>query len=326
LKKIRKPTRRAAPRGRKVFGELVGLITEKVNPRSKNLDTLSTLAVLRLINREDASIARAVSKEIPYIARAVEMAVKALKGGGRIIYVGAGTSGRLGVLDASECPPTFGISPKTVRGIIAGGYPSLILSKEGAEDNISAAIRDIRKIKANKNDLVIGITASRRTPFVLAALNEAQRLGASTVFICCNPRRLAPKQYDLAICPVVGPEVIAGSSRMKAGTSQKMILNMITTTTMVRTGRVFGNRMVDLRATSEKLKERSKKVIMDICDVTYSRAANLLKQADGSVKTALVMFLAACNKNQALGLLSQSDGFVKAALRLHNKINTKPLN
>jgi N-acetylmuramic acid 6-phosphate etherase len=303
------------PRGRQVFDELLGLVTEKTNPRSKNLDRLATIKILRLINSEDATVASTVRREIPYIAQGVEMVIAALKRGGRLFYLGAGTSGRLGVLDAAECPPTFGTDPKMIVGIIAGGYGSLIRSKEGAEDNIKAAHTDIKKHKIGKGDLVLGISASKRSPYVLEGLREARRRGAQTIFLCCNPRKNAPKEFDLVICPVVGPEVVAGSSRMKAGTAQKMILNLITTTAMIRMGKIYGNRMVDLRATSEKLKERSKKVLVDVCGLSYEESEQLLKKAGGSVKVAIVMSLVGASKPDAEKLLNNADGFVYKAIK-----------
>jgi N-acetylmuramic acid 6-phosphate etherase len=317
--KIRKHKIRLAPEGRDVFDELSGLVTEETNPAAENLHRLSTAGLLRLINREDATVADAIARETRYIARAVEMAVSTFKRDGRLFYIGAGTSGRLGVLDASECPPTFGTNPDMIQGIIAGGYGSLIRSREGAEDDIAAAVADIRGRKVKKGDLVIGITASRRTPYVLEGLREAGRRGAKTIFICCNPRKDAPREFDLAICPVVGPEIIAGSSRMKAGTAQKMVLNMITTAAMIKTGRVFGNRMVDLQATSEKLKERSKKVIMEVCGLDYEKAERLIKDSGGSVKTAIVMFRAGLDRKAAEARLRAAEGFVHKAIRPYRK-------
>jgi N-acetylmuramic acid 6-phosphate etherase len=308
-----------APRGRAVFDELSGLVTEKPNPSTKNLHRLSTSAILRLINREDRTVAEAVAKEIRYIARAVETAVGTLRRGGRIFYMGAGTSGRLGVLDAAECPPTFGTDPEMIQGIIAGGHRSLVRSREGVEDNVAAAVKDIDRHEVNRKDLVIGITASRRTPYVLEGLREAGRRGAKTVFISCNPRRGASREFDLAICPVVGPEIVAGSSRMKSGTAQKLILNMISTATMIKTGRVYGNRMVDLRATSEKLRERSKKLIIDVCGTDYDAAEGLLDAAGGSVKTAIVMHKTGLSKTAAERRLREAEGFVHRAIRSEKK-------
>ena len=305
---------RKTPHGRQVFDELQGLVTEKTNPISRNIDRMPIADILRIINSEDSTVAGAVRRELPFIARAVEMVVGAFKAGGRLYYIGAGTSGRLGVLDAAECPPTFGTDPKMIKGIIAGGHRSLIRSREGVEDDIRAAAEDIERHRVGPGDVVIGITASRRTPFVLSGLMEAKRKGASTVFITCNPRKLAPTEFDLAICAVVGPEVISGSSRMKAGTAQKMILNMITTAAMIRTGRVYGNLMVDLKAASEKLKERSKKILVDTCGLEYGEAQTLLKRAGGSVKTAIVMARTSLPKSAAEKLLEAADGFIYLAL------------
>ena len=305
----------SAPEGRAVFDELSDLVTEETNPSAENLHRRSTIGLLRLINREDAAVADVVAHEIKHIACAVEMAVRTFERKGRLFYIGAGTSGRLGVLDAAECPPTFGTGPEMIQGIVAGGYRSMIRSKEGAEDDVAAAAEDIKERKVKRGDLVIGITASRRTPYVLEGLREAKRRGAETVFICCNPRKNAPTEFDLAICPVVGPEIIAGSSRMKAGTAQKMVLNMITTAAMVRTGRVFGNRMVDLQATSEKLKERSKRVIMEICGLNYEEAEKLIRDSGGSVKTAIVMLKTGLDKRAAKARLRASEGFVHKAIR-----------
>ena len=312
---IRKEKQQSAPRGRAVFDELSGLVTEEANLAAENLHRLSTTGLLRLINREDATVADAVAREIRYVARAVEMALRTFRRKGRLFYMGAGTSGRLGVLDAAECPPTFGTDPEMIQGIIAGGHRSLIRSREGAEDNIAAAMADIKERKVKTGDLVIGITASSRTPYVLEGLREAKRRGARTIFICCNPRKDVPREFDLAICPVVGPEIIAGSSRMKAGTAQKMVLNMITTAAMIKTGRVFRNRMVDLQAASEKLKERSKRVIMEVCGVDYEGAERLIERSGGSVKTAIVMFEAGLGKKAAEARLRAAEGFVHKAIR-----------
>lgn len=311
--------KRKSPRGKKVFEELSELVTENPNPATKNIDRLSTKSILQLINREDKIVADAVAKEIKYIAKAVDLVVDKFNLGGRLFYLGAGTSGRLGVLDASECPPTFGVNPELVQGIIAGGNKSLVRSREGVEDDIDAAVTDIGKREIGKRDIVIGITASRRTPYVLEGLKEAKKRGAATVFISCNPRRLAPKEFDLNICLMVGPEVIAGSSRMKAGTAQKMTLNMITTTAMIKTGRVYGNRMVDLTASSEKLKERSKKIVMDVCEVDYQAAELLLEKSGKSVKTAIIMGITGLSMSDSLELLGSSEGFIYKALKKTRK-------
>ncbi|UCE65966.1 MAG: N-acetylmuramic acid 6-phosphate etherase [Candidatus Zixiibacteriota bacterium] len=306
---------RSAPRGRDVFDELSGLLTESLNPSSKNIDRLSTRSILRLINKEDRIVADAVAHEIKYIGRAVDMVVEAFRSGGRLFYIGAGTSGRLGVLDAAECPPTFGTDPELIQGIISGGSPSLIRSREGVEDDIEAAVKEVKRRKIGKRDVAIGITASKRTPFVLEGLRIAKKRGAKTVFVSCNPREIAPKDFDLNICLVVGPEIIAGSSRMKAGTAQKMTLNMISTAAMIRTGRVYGNRMVDLMATSEKLRERSKKILMDVCGLEYDSAGELLEKAGRSVKLAIIMSKTGLSRAESGKLIKSSDGLIYKALR-----------
>jgi len=302
-----------------VFDELSGLVTESLNPSTKNIDRLSTRSILRLINKEDRTVADAVAHEIKYIGRAVDMVVEAFESGGRLFYIGAGTSGRLGVLDAAECPPTFGTDPELVQGIISGGYPSLVRSREGVEDDIESAVKEVKRRKIGKRDVVIGITASKRTPFVLEGLRSAKKRGAKTVFISCNPRKMAPRDFDLSICLVVGPEVIAGSSRMKAGTAQKMTLNMISTAAMIRTGRVFGSRMVDLMATSEKLRERSKKILIDVCGIEYDDAGELLNNAGGSVKLAIIMGKTGLSKTESKKFLKSSGGFIYKALRKSTK-------
>ncbi|OGC96498.1 MAG: N-acetylmuramic acid 6-phosphate etherase [candidate division Zixibacteria bacterium RBG_16_53_22] len=309
-----KNRRSRGPRGREVFEELKDLVTERSNLKSAHIDRVSTKDALRIINSEDATVAGAVRRELPYIARAVDYVVSALEKGGRLFYLGAGTSGRLGVLDAAECPPTFGTPSTMIQGIIAGGYRSLLRSREGVEDDVSAARKDIRRRNVRPGDVVIGITASKRTPYVLAGLSEAKKIGAATIFISCNPRSMAPKQFDLAICPMVGPEVIAGSSRMKAGTAQKMALNMISTASMIRCGKIYGNRMVDLKATSEKLRERSKRTLMETCHLSYNDADKALSRAGGSVKIAIVMVRKQLSRAGAGGLLQESAGSVSRAL------------
>lgn len=298
-----------------VFNELQDLVTEHRNPRSRNLDRLDPLAVLRLINAEDRAVPLAVAREIPRIARAVDLIVSAFKKGGRLFYVGAGTSGRLGVLDAAECSPTFGTDPKLVQGLIAGGYKALVRSQEGSEDRREEGRDAIRKHNITKKDVVCGIAASRRTPFVLAALGEAKRMGAGTIYLTCNPSSKAPlPRVDVLIAPVVGPEVVTGSTRMKAGTATKLVLNMLTTAAMVRMGKTYGNLMVDLRATSQKLVERSKRVIMTVTGCDYETAERLLKQARGHVKTAIMMQEAGCSFLEARRRLTRAQGFVRKAI------------
>ncbi|HLG93290.1 MAG TPA: N-acetylmuramic acid 6-phosphate etherase [candidate division Zixibacteria bacterium] len=293
---------------KKVFNQLKKLVTEKKNPRSALIDRLPTIGVLRIINAEDRKVPLALAKKLPQIARAVELYHQTYKDGGRIFYVGAGTSGRLGVLDASELPPTFGADHRRIKGLIAGGYRTLIRSREGVEDDARAAVRDLQKEKLKKNDLVIGISASRRTPYVAAAIVFARKKRAQTVFISANPRPVIPIRADVNISVVVGPEVVAGSTRMKAGTAQKLVLNMISTAAMVKLGKTYGNVMVDLRGTSEKLVERTKKTLMDLTGLSYSKAERLLEAAGGHLKTALVMALKRGSASKAKTLLKQAEG------------------
>ena len=256
----------------------------------------------------------AVEKEIPNIAKAVDLFVSAFRNKGRLFYIGAGTSGRLGVLDAAECPPTFGTPPGMIKGIIAGGRRTLVRSKEGVEDDFKAGAKDLGKNKITKKDVVVGIAASRRTPYVLGALERAKKVGAKTIFIFCNPASRLKTKVDVAISPILGPEVIAGSSRMKAGTAQKMILNMLTTASMIKLGKVYQNLMVDLQVRSEKLVERSKRIIMMATGVDYKKAEKYLERAGGVVKTALVMILADVDKKTAEKRLKKTGGFVAKAI------------
>jgi N-acetylmuramic acid 6-phosphate etherase len=303
-----------ADKEREIFLELISLITEQRNPCTMDIDLRSTEEILRIINDQDKTVAYTVEKELPRIAAAVELVVKALRRGGRLIYVGAGTSGRLGAFDAAECPPTFGTSPQMVQGVIAGGRRALSQVVEGAEDRAEEARRVIRQLRVGPRDVVVGIAASRRTPFAKAAVDEARKLGARTVYVTCNPSSTIDFPVDVAICPQVGPEVIMGSTRMKAGTAQKMVLNMISTCAMIQMGKVFENMMVDLMATSRKLVERSKRVIMIVTGVDYDTAKEYLKKAGGSVKKAIVMIEARVDVRTAEKLLASSSGFVRKAL------------
>ena len=305
-----------------LFDQLSQLTTEQSNRHSRKIDTFDPRRILTLINREDKKVAGAVGKEIPAISSAVDIVVKSFKAGGRLIYAGAGTSGRLGILDASECPPTFGIKPPMVRGIIAGGKKALFVSQEGAEDRSEDGKRDIRLLSVNKNDVVCGIAASMRTPYVIGALAEAKHRGAKTIFVTTNPRaKLRQKQFtnlrkliDVAICPVVGPEVIMGSTRMKSGTAQKLVLNMITTTSMIRLGKVYKNMMVDLKLNSKKLEERAKRVIMATTGVEYETASRILKKSNGHVKTAIVVIISHVTVVEAGRRLKKAHGFVRYAI------------
>lgn len=306
--------RKGPKRGRAVFEEIKDLVTESYNPRTESIDRLSTGEILEVINSEDRKVAEVVRGELPYIEKAVELIVEALRSGGRLIYFGAGTSGRLGVLDAAECPPTFGASPKQIIGVIAGGHQALRRAVEGAEDDVACALREVKRLRINSGDVVVGITASRRTPFVLTALKQARKLKAKTVFIACNPRSTVKIRVDVAICPVVGAEVVSGSTRMKAALAQKMILNMLTTSAMIKLGKVYKNLMVDLQAKSEKLKERSKRTIMEVTGVSYRKASNLLKRSGGSVKVAILMHGLGVDSPQAKRLLKDSDNLLYRAL------------
>ena len=296
------------------FEEFARLATEQRNPRTLDLDTLDIPGVLERISAEDHGVPAAVAMEIPHIARAVELVVASFREGGRLIYVGAGTSGRLGVLDASECPPTFGSPPERVQGVIAGGPGALVRAVEGAEDRGEEGERAMDECEVGPRDTVIGLAASRRTPFVVAALRRARARGARTAYVTCTPRSEFGLEVDVAICPVVGPEVVMGSTRMKAGTAQKLVLNMITTTAFVCCGKVYENLMVDLMATSEKLVERSRRTVMSVTGVDYEAAARAIAAAGGSVKIAIVMLKRNCPRDEAEARLRRAGGFVRAAL------------
>lgn len=299
-----------------IFEQLKNLVTEARNPNSENIDSKNIDEILRIINAEDKTVPAIVEKEIPYIAQAVEMLVSTFKRSGRLFYIGAGTSGRLGVLDAAECPPTFGTPPEMIQGIIAGGEKALVSAQEGIEDQYEQGALDLVDRTFSAKDIACGIAASYRTPYVLGALAKAKEIGAKTIFITCNPRPevKAKTDVDVLICPVVGPEVVMGSTRMKAGTATKLVLNMLTTAAMIRLGKVYGNMMVDLKMNSRKLEERSKRTVMMVTGVEYEEAANVLKQAGGHVKTALVMILANVDANEASKRLQESDGFVRGAI------------
>jgi len=297
-----------------IFDELSALVTESRNPNTFQIDELSTEEMLNLMNSEDTKVAKAVKAEISYIAKAVDIVTKAFQNGGRLVYAGAGTSGRLGVLDASECPPTFGVPKGMVVGLIAGGYEALHQAVEGFEDHEENGAKDVSSVNLNENDVLLGIAASKRTPYVLGAIKEAQRRGAKTIALVCNPREQLHFDVDVDICPVSGPEVIMGSTRLKAGTSQKMVLNMITTASMIKLGKVYENMMIDLQQNNLKLVERSKKIIMLAADVDYNEAAKYLEMAKGHVKTAIFLSLTDVSVEKAENYLSQNEGFLKKAL------------
>ena len=294
--------------------QLNQLITEQRNPNSMQLDSLSAQELVALINREDQQVALAVEKCLPQIALAVEKIVTAFERGGRLVYVGAGTSGRLGVLDASECPPTYGVKPEMVVGLIAGGDHALRHPIEGAEDNVQQGQADLKEIDFSARDVLVGIAASGRTPYVLGALNYAKQLGATTVSIASNPNSKMAEVADIAIETVVGPEVLTGSSRMKSGTAQKLVLNMLTTASMVLIGKCYQNLMVDVQASNEKLKARALKIVMEATECDNEAAANVLTKANGQVKLAILMQLSGLDALEAQSLLDKSNGKLRQAL------------
>ena len=295
-----------------IFEQLGALTTERQNPRTRAIDVASTEEILRMMNEEDRTVADVVKEALPDIALAVEHATASFKQGGRLLYVGAGTSGRLGILDASECPPTFGVSPDMVVGVIAGGRDTVFLSREGVEDDEASAEKDVEANGVTTTDTVVGITASRRTPYVTAALSRAKALGAKTVFVTCNPK--IDLDVDVQINAVVGPEAIAGSTRLKSGTAQKMILNMISTASMVKLGKVYGNLMVDLKPASAKLRERAKGIIMMLTGLSYGEAEKVFEDSGRNVKVALVMTKLGTGREDAEIKLNAADGFLARAL------------
>ncbi|MGC8594672.1 MAG: N-acetylmuramic acid 6-phosphate etherase [Candidatus Kryptoniota bacterium] len=299
---------------KQLFHELTTLVTEQRNPASMDIDSKNVIDILRIINNEDKKVAFAVEKELPYIAEAVEIVVNAFRSGGRLFYTGAGTSGRIGVQDAAECPPTYGTDPEMIQAMIAGGRPALFKAQEGAEDYEENGANDVLAHGITSRDVVCGIAASRRTPYVVGAIKKSREIGAKTIFVTTNPRSQFDLEVDVAICPEVGPEVIMGSTRMKSGTAQKMILNMITTASMIRLGKVYENMMVDLQMTNKKLEERSKLIIMTITGVDYETAERVLYEAGGHVKTAVVMIKANVTADEAKRRLNLSNGFVRTAI------------
>ena len=284
-------------------------LTERRNPRSYTIDTASSLEIVDLIGDEDASVPGAVRQAREEIARLVDLIEAAFRAGGRLVYVGAGTSGRLGVLDAAECPPTFGTPPEMVVGIIAGGYPALVKSVEGAEDDVNAGIGEMDSRRVGPDDVVVGIAASGTTPFVRAALGRAQALGARTGFVTCSdPPKLLLDTCDVTIVVPVGPEIVTGSTRMKAGTATKLVLNTLTTGAMIRLGKTYGNLMVDLRAWNDKLIDRSQRIVMETTGLGRDEARDVIKAADGKVKTAIVMARRKVSRDEAEHLLEQHEG------------------
>lgn len=296
------------------FEEFARLATEQRNPRTMDLDLLEIPELLARINAEDRMVPEAVAHELPWIEKAVEFIVASFKAGGRLIYVGAGTSGRLGVLDASECPPTFGSDPDQVVGVIAGGYTAVVRAVEGAEDRADQGAQAMVDLEVGPEDTVCGLAASRRTPYVVSAVARAKSLGARTIYVTCTPREEFSFEVDVAICPVVGPEVLMGSTRMKAGTAQKLVCNMLTTASFLRVGKAYENMMVDLMANSQKLVERGRRTVMTATGCDYAQAAHAIEAAGKSVKVAIVMQKLSCTREEAVRRLDEADGFVRRAV------------
>jgi N-acetylmuramic acid 6-phosphate etherase len=293
---------------------LATLLTEQSNPASSAIDQLDTESMLRVINAQDDLIAAAVAREIPRIAQAVDAITASLTCGGRLFYIGAGTSGRLGVLDASECPPTFGVPPELVQGIIAGGEKALHQSTEASEDRPDSGVQDVRARGLRREDVLVGIAASGRTPYVLGAVHYARQLGARTIGISCTPDSLLSQAVDIAIEPLPGPEVIAGSTRLKAGTATKLVLNMLSTGAMIRLGYVFGNLMVNVQPRNEKLVNRATRIVASATGLPESDAGRLFDEAGRDVRTAIVMARLCVNRDEAERRLSAAGGLIRAAL------------
>jgi N-acetylmuramic acid 6-phosphate etherase len=296
--------------------ELTIPLTEHRNPATALIDVLPTLDVVRLINAEDSRVAAAVATELPAIAQAIDGIAERMRRGGRLVYIGAGTSGRLGVLDAAECPPTFSAPPGLVMGLIAGGPRAVTESVEGAEDDMAAGGRDIAAAEVSERDSVVGIAASGRTPYVLGALAEAKKRGALVISLACDASSPMAAVADIAIAPLVGPEVVTGSTRLKAGTAQKMVLNMLSTGVMIRLGKTFGNLMVDLHATNSKLRARARRIVAEASGLSSEQAADVLARCDGQVKVAIVVALAGVSVDEARQRLAQAGGVIRRALQM----------
>jgi N-acetylmuramic acid 6-phosphate etherase len=295
--------------------DLAALLTEARNPASEHLDQLSTLDMLTLINAEDATVAEAVHVELAHIAQAVDAITARFALGGRLFYVGAGTSGRLGVLDASECPPTFSVDPDLFQGIIAGGDRALRLSSEHSEDSFDEGAADLTAAGFNANDTLVGIAASGRTPYVLGAIAHAKSLGALTIGLSCVPNSLLAQHAEIAITPATGPEVLTGSTRLKAGTATKLVLNMLSTGVMVRSGATYGNLMVNVRPTNAKLVDRAQRIIAEATGCSLAAAGELLTASGNSVKTAIVMHKLSLPREAAEARLAEANGILARALR-----------
>lgn len=294
--------------------DLKSLTTETRNQRTAKLDQMDALEIVTIMNEEDAKVPEAVQMALPSIAKVVEQIVESFDNGGRLIYIGAGTSGRLGVLDAAECVPTFGTEPEMVQGLIAGGEEAMTVAVEGAEDSQVLAKKDLQAIQLSDKDVVVGIAASGRTPYVVGGLDYAKSVGATTASVACNKNAIISQHAEFPIEVEVGPEILTGSTRLKSGTAQKLILNMLSTASMIGIGKVYKNLMVDVRPTNEKLVERSKRIIMDATECTYEVASDTFKEANENVKLAIVMILTGSNKEEANAKLLAGKGFISRTL------------
>ncbi|MFD1735437.1 N-acetylmuramic acid 6-phosphate etherase [Bacillus salitolerans] len=294
------------------------LTTEQLNSRTTNVDQLPTIDVIQLMNFEDRTVADAVHDVLPDIAKAVDAVYQTLKNSGRLFYIGAGTSGRIGILDASECPPTFCTDPSQIQAIIAGGEKAVFTAIEGAEDDAQDGVDDLSQRNLTKSDIVVGITASGRTPYVVGALEYAKKIGATTIGISCNKNSVISELVDFKIEIIVGPEILAGSTRLKAATAQKMVLNMLTTTSMIKLGKVYGNLMVDLHASNNKLLERARRIVMNITGVSYEIAEKVLNETNQKVKPAILMIQSGVSFERAEQLLNETEGFVREAILRSN--------
>lgn len=301
--------------------ELEKLYTEKSNPASEQIDTVSTLEMTRIINNEDKKVAQAIECILPQIAAAIDLTAPALRAGGRLFYIGAGTSGRLGILDAVECPPTYGTDPQTIQGLIAGGYNAMFRAKEGSEDAKELGEFDLKSNNLTNSDVVIGLSASGRTPYVLGGLAYASSIGAVTISIDCSPNSSISHYAQIDLCALVGPEVITGSTRMKAGTAQKMILNMLSTGIMIKLGKVYGNLMVDVKSSNEKLKERALRIVMKAVGCNRETAIAALSKTNNNTKEAIIAAALDISKQEASSLLTACNGYVYLALQKKKRLH-----
>ena len=295
--------------------DLQKISTERRNPLSAHIDELPTLEMVKIVNGEDQKVALAVEKILPEIARAVDIITDRLARGGRLFYLGAGTSGRLGILDASECPPTYGVEPELVQGVIAGGIPAIFKAQEGAEDNPELAKEDLAERGFGKGDVLVGIAASGRTPYVIGGLQYARNLGAATIALACSANAAIAEYADIALLPVTGAEVVTGSTRMKAGTAQKLVLNMLSTVTMIKLGKVYGNLMVDVKTSNAKLEERAKNIVMEATGCSREESIAALSEARGNAKLAIFIHLTGADFTAGQAALARADGHLAQALR-----------